>query len=244
MFAGQPRLQPLNTFLCVVYRQPNDQAHGNRSTAEEFNKLLEQLTHEISSLPTPTPSILIAGDFNLPHTMWPAGLPTSGAGPDERRMLELLSDFCSQHFLTQIVQHPTHRAGNTLDLMLTNNPDYFTTLEVTPSCPISSHFLVESATMLNSPQQRVRDDNESTYAFDRVNLFSDATNWTAISESLGRVDWIQLFQGKSVSENLQTLSTTCENVTIANAPPKTRKREKNSPIPRHRRILMRKRTRL
>ena len=94
------KIDALNLILCVVYRSPDNLAGGHRSTAEEFRLLTQKLSNELASQPSPAPNVVIGGDFNLPHASWPAGTATLGASPDERNMLELLSDLSTQHFLT------------------------------------------------------------------------------------------------------------------------------------------------
>ena len=52
---------------------------------------------------------------------WPDGTPATGTSPDERVMIEDLNNLCQEFFLSQIINKPTHKDGNTLDLVLTNN---------------------------------------------------------------------------------------------------------------------------
>ena len=115
-------IQSENLVLCVIYRQPNDEKGGNSSTASEFTEPLQKLSTTFDELPTPCPDIILAGDFNLPKTRWPDGLPVKGCSPDERALLSLLSSLTAKHFLTQHILEPTHEAGNILDLIFTNNP--------------------------------------------------------------------------------------------------------------------------
>ena len=238
------KIESLNLILCVVYRQPNDLVGAHRSTADEFKDFLEKFDQEVTNLPSPTPNILLAGDFNLPHAVWPSGEPKSGATPDERRMLELLSDFCSQNFLIQITDQATHKAGNVLDLMLTNSSDSFPQIEAIPTAPISSHYLVRATTVFSSPNPQPADDRQSKSSFDRVNMFSEDTDWQQIKASLDHTDWTQIFENQTVTQMTDKFTSICESLAWAYAPRRAKSTGKKSHIPRHRHILMRKRTRV
>ena len=80
-----------------------------------------EITNVLEVLPTPTPKILIFGDFNLPRTVWPHCVAKHDASPSERDMTNIMSEFISLYFLSQLVSEPTHKAGNTLDIILTND---------------------------------------------------------------------------------------------------------------------------
>ena len=62
------RIPKLNLVLVTLYRQPNDSAGGNFSTSEQFQVFLQELEEILKSLQSPLPTIIIAGDFNLPYT--------------------------------------------------------------------------------------------------------------------------------------------------------------------------------
>ena len=238
------KIDSLNLVLCVVYRSPDNPMGGHRSTVEEFRQFISKLSAELSSQPSPTPNIVIGGDFNLPHASWPAGTATHGAGPDERNMLELLGDFRSQHFLTQILNEATHRAGNTLDLIFTNSPDHFLSCEVTPTGPISSHHMIEYSTFFHANGEIEYEERSPTNAFDQVNIFSEEVNWSEIQASLENIDWTQELSNSSTSDMLHEITRTCETLALKHAPAKIKRKKKYSRIPRHRKILMRKRARI
>ena len=157
-------------------------------------------------------------------------------------MLQSLTALSEQHFLTQINDQPSHQAGNILDLILTNCPDNFLALETTPSAPISSHHLISCTTLFSSDQTKgVRWSSKNK--FDRVNMFSDVTNWEEIKSALRATSWTEELQGLATSEMFQLITDKCAFLAQRYAP-KRREKGKGSLIPRHRRILMRKRTRL
>ena len=62
-----------NLVVIIVYRQPDDPEGKHRSGSKEFKNLLNELSVEFSNLPSPTPDVLLCGDFNLPHAVWSNG---------------------------------------------------------------------------------------------------------------------------------------------------------------------------
>jgi exonuclease III len=76
-----------NIYIGVVYRQPDDPTGGNKSGSTELKSALSKLKQKLDKLPTPTPNLIICGDFNLSHCNWESGEPTSGATKDEKEML-------------------------------------------------------------------------------------------------------------------------------------------------------------
>ena len=110
--------------IVIIYRRPFSSNH-NCSTdlfLLEFGTLLEQYA-------TDSVSLLIAGDFNL--------------------QVDNSSDKASQDFLALIdsfnlKQHvcsPTHRAGHTLDLLITRVDDHLVTSISTHDATLSDHFV-------------------------------------------------------------------------------------------------------
>ena len=235
----------LNLVLCAVYRQPDDPTGGNRSTSSEFLTLIAKLTEVLETLPTPTPSILIGGDFNLPKAAWPSCIPMRGASTDEKNMINALSIFSSQNFLSQIVNKSTHSAGNILDLVLTNNDAAFAFLDATPTSPVSSHSMLDIACSISSPLQTDKELPPNSSIFDDLNLFSEDIDWDTINQKLSEVEWNAKFENMGVQEILSDLIQTCELVLSENAPRKTSRRtQKRRFVPHSRRVLMRKRNRL
>ena len=86
----------LNAVIVTVYRQPNDADGGNISTANEFRLFLAELSLFFNSLPSPLPTIVFGGDFNLPNASWPSCAPATGASLDEKNMLASLYEIVSE----------------------------------------------------------------------------------------------------------------------------------------------------
>ena len=232
----------LNLVICTVYRSPDNTLSDNRSSTNEFQELITQFSHKLNELPTPTPDLLVGGDFNLPKVEWPACAPRAGSSKAEKDMTNILAEFMSEYFLHQLVDSPTHRAGNTLDLIFTNNVNVVVNHEIIPVTPLSSHSLITCQTFLSCPKPSHEYPEEQS-TFDKRNLRSKQTNWDAINTEIGSHNWDNLFDNLSVTEMLAKLIEVCENATTNHCPPRSRRKRKD-PIPRQRRVLMRKRTKL
>ena len=94
-----------NLLICSCYRPPS----SDHSWLDKFNNFLADVCLRHTS-------IVIAGDFNMPHISWDSPEKTSGV--NENTFAELLHD----HFLEQLNTAPT-RGKYTLDLLLTNIPN-------------------------------------------------------------------------------------------------------------------------
>jgi hypothetical protein len=55
------KVHQLDTVVCVMYRPPD-------TRIEEFTEMLQYLDHTLSSLPTPSPTVILMGDMNLPQS--------------------------------------------------------------------------------------------------------------------------------------------------------------------------------
>ena len=98
--------------LIVIYRQPDDPTGGHRSTSAEFRQSLRKIESALESLSSPSPDVILCGDFNLPHVLWPEGTVKPGATKEERIMAQDLLSLVNEHYLFQQSMHPTHRCGN------------------------------------------------------------------------------------------------------------------------------------
>ena len=111
--------------LCLIYRPPNiDELHDKKILA-----YLQSLN--CSS------NITILGDLNLPDVCWDG---YCGISSSSQSYVDLAYDLN----LTQLVSHPTHRAGNILDVILTNT-EVLHDVKILSDLPFSlqsDHFMV------------------------------------------------------------------------------------------------------
>ena len=110
-----------NLYIGVIYRQPDDRAGGFCSTEKEFYTAHSKLGVPLANLSKPSPNIIICGDFNIRHAVWPDGVPSSVSPSQDKLLLKCLTDFTNEHFLTQYILTPTHVENGVLDLVFSNN---------------------------------------------------------------------------------------------------------------------------
>lgn len=234
--------------LIVVYRQPDDSTSGHRSTSVEFRHALREIKSALSNLPSPTPEIILCGDFNLPNVTWPEGTVKTGASRDEQAMVHDLKEVTDEHFLFQQIQKPTHRRGNTLDLCFCNNPAFIHSYQCAATA-LSDHSIIECSTLYTSAsshssnrQPDYRDGNGAI--FDGLNFMSEDVDWDSLDKELSEVDWNSAFQDLDPGQMFDSFVQTCSHISQKHAPKRKVKTRKISKIPRPRRILMRRRTKV
>ena len=130
-------IHQLDTVVCLVYRPPD-------TRLEEFAGLLQVIDNTLSQLASPTPTIILMGDFNLPKTCiswkWSddgilvplvAGHrdEETAGGKQDRLQAQQLIDLSSKFCLLQEVDKATH-VVELLDLVFTNNCDLICSTEV------------------------------------------------------------------------------------------------------------------
>ena len=81
--------------------------------------------------------MVVLGDFNLPDINWSSLSAASGVS-------QLFCDCMFSADLMQLIEVPTHVFGNTLDLLMTNNPGDVSDLSVDSSCNcgLSDHYMI------------------------------------------------------------------------------------------------------
>ena len=186
---------PLN--IIAVYRSPNSSETNN----QELNKLLSNIKN----------NTVLIGDFNFPKIDWDN--KTSDNSSKE------FLDKVNEKLLDQMVYFPTHKAGNILDLVLTNNPNIVLSVEDAGLIGKSDHnmILVE----LNCTPMK------------KVNL-QEIPNWQkadykGINNSLKRFNWENDFLNCNTEEAWGLLKTRLEDTVMLHVP-KIRRRVNNKPI--------------
>ena len=112
---------------CLVYIPPN-------SSEEYVQKYLDFITFLNSSFN----DLVLLGDFNFGDINWES---LDGYSPLSKRFCDIIFDLN----LIQLIDQPTHTAGNILDLILTNIPDSIFNIHIydNPPLPIpSDHYII------------------------------------------------------------------------------------------------------
>ena len=231
-----------NTLLCIIYRQPTNPTH--KSDAPELQELLFALTEKIFNLPGSTPDTYILGDFNIPHTPMnvEASIPTQNCN---NQLLGVLNDFIADMNITQVIHKPTHRNGNILDFLLTNNTDNIFNYTCTPTI-YSDHLVIDVSTHLNFDIQHKETEKRNLISdFDLYNFHSEIIDWDLVNEDLKNINWLQELDPDLFDPDLQYARFLDKCLLVMKKHLPLRKPPKKfSTIPRDRRILMRKRKKL
>ena len=236
-----------NLAMIVTYRQPDDKTNGNPSAAKDFLIPLKGVKLALSTL-DPTPNIIFGGDFNLPKATWPDGLPKPGCSVEERSMLNDLNQFCNEMFMSQYVNQPTHKDGNILDLVFTNNETLIHDYSVIPVLQSTSHHsIVMVSTSLNAQYLPYDDDDqpEPRSKFNALNFFADEIEWNELKNDLNQINWINELNSDDPQEILEIINKICLDKCKRRIPFRTSNNaKKTSKIDRYRRSLTKRRRKL
>ena len=246
-------IKDINLVIIVIYRQPDDEVNNHRSTSTQFGKAIKVINDALEDLPTPTPEIVLCGDFNLPHVQWPEGKCRTGVSTDERIMLEQITELANNHFLSQYICKATHIKGNTLDLIYTNNPDLIHSYNcVNVSSTISDHCIIEGYCKYNTNQKnktsgknKIPSYTKKAPSLNEFNFYSKDINWETIYQKLNDYDWKANLNGTENSDMMEKILSVCYNIVKDLVPKKAKwSNKKKSHIPRERKNLMRRRSRI
>ena len=228
--------QKENLLIAVIYRQPDNATH--RSGPSQFGELLDQLSAVIDSLEG-IPEIIVCGDFNFPDISWGHRTLTPN-----NTMHNKLSQFENKFFLAQLVDVPTHKAGNTLDLVFTNNRHLITDIKSNHTT-FSDHRQLEISTHFKSHfSQHHQSSRTFSNVFSSLNFFSDDIDWSQLDSALN-MDWSAEFAEKTPNEKFEHFISICQTISTQHVPQKrSSAQSRKSKIPRERRILMRRRTKV
>ena len=236
-----------NLLLIVLYRQPDDIAHGHASTSKEFNDALMELKKVIEPLDQPLPDIFMGGDFNLPLIDWQKNQPGTGCSKDTKLMFDMLSDFTNDLCLKQYVNKSTHKDGNILDLFFTNNDSLVNDLLYSkPLNSITHHCIVEVATTYRPNIQRFKERKAPPRTgFHSLNFFHEDVKWEEINTALLKYDWEREFKNKTPEQALILFLDICFEIVKEFVPlKKTPGTKKKSQSEKKRMNLIRRRRRI
>ncbi|MEL7079430.1 MAG: reverse transcriptase family protein [Cyanobacteria bacterium J06582_2] len=245
-------INELKLALLLAYRPPPDYNIVNKFNGphleNSFEKvIIQNITNSITNLDTLTPDIILAGDFNFPNARWSEGLGKRPVGNSpESRMLKNLINTCDRYHLLQTINFGTRTTpggnSNTLDLLFTNNHQLIKHITHHKSS-LSDHSLITCETghnlsLNNNTNIPARPEN-SLKSFNYHNA-----NFENISRLFHLIDWNQTLQNKNSNEKLDIFLSKVQSIVESNCPRfSTRSGQSKNKIPRHRRILFRRRKR-
>ena len=233
-----------------MYRQPDDTTNGYPSSNKELTEILDKLKLTISQLSSPTPDIIIMGDFNFPHVLpdtWQNGLTKPGISGDETNMIQNMQTIVDEFFLEQLIDTSTHQDGNILDLIFTNNKDLLHSFSCDETI-YSDHYHVHcksNYTTEHPIKQEFSLPREDS--FENLNFFNEDVNWDMIMQELSDCDWDRIFERcDNHSTMVDTFIESCYNICKKYVPEKKAKQgnTKRIKVPKYRRNLMRRRNKI
>ena len=121
------------------------------------------------------PKTYIVGDLNLPHADW---LSSFSSVPIEQSFIDSFNDLS----LNQMVNSPTHKSGNKLDILLSNSVDSVQDLSILDPHSLckSDHFPITFN--IKKKFSRKKSPKRTVYNFKRA-------NWAAINQELCSTNW-------------------------------------------------------
>ena len=170
-----------NFYLFSVYRNPN----ANDSIFEcLLTKMAAIQENDRKS------SFLFVGDFNVHHREWLNSVsPTDGHGVRA-------FDFSNESGCDQLINRPTHRSGNPLDLIFTDVPGV---VNVNVGSPIgtSDHAYISAIIKIKQPIPAVN--------FSRKIYLKSQADWNSILHDLSILDWSNLYHQEDLISNLNSM---------------------------------------
>ena len=152
----------------VIYRSPN----STKANDEDLCKWIREMRGEN----------VIIGDLNFPDIDWPTGL----SGSRGREFFETTIEMGME----QLVNMPTHRCGNTLDLILCDKENMVTEVQLEGRIGKSDHDMISFEMCVSKTKEIVK------------RLLPDyrKAKFTEMRESMRKVNWDRELEGKSVNE--------------------------------------------
>ena len=132
----------------------------------------------INDISGKNPNIFIFGDFNIPNVDWSKDIILSSAPQAERDMYYYLKEIRCKYFLHQVIHIPTHKDGNTLDLLFTNNQELVHSYQAIPTLmEISHHCMIEVSTSYDLSCNLVEENIIPDQSLNQYNYFDENINW-------------------------------------------------------------------
>ena len=145
--------------------------------------IISKINQSITSICQTENDVILTGDFNFRNISW---VNLAASNEIEQTFLDSLSE----NFLTQMVDEPT-RGDNILDLLITNNPDLFSSVAVQPPFSNSDHNTI--CAEFESLQPRVETSRRRVYKYTEGDFLK-------MNRLIAAIDWRSLFNTKNINE--------------------------------------------
>ena len=220
-----------NILLMNVYRSPY-------AAPQDFQQVLNIL--EDTAFRCHDSTTLLTGDFNFPRIKWVNGEATNRTDTDDPTSRNMFIRFMDSLFLSQLVEKPT-RQENILDLILTNNHELITEIDVFSDINyLSDHRLIIAKTTLSPIETPTLNSHQPPESFRGLNFFHRSINWDSMNQKINEINWENRFLNKPLDENFSIFREEILRITEEHVP-KKKVKMRHPKIPDDRRALMRKR---
>ena len=130
--------------------------------------------------------IVIVGDLNLSTVRdWSCPIAESGL---ENMYVDLFNDLG----LISLVNTTTHKAGNILDLILTNRPNLIRNIAIEPDKLCSSDHYTISFDLCKA-KHRKKPTKKRVFAYSKG-------DWDSVNRDLGNTNWYNILSSSNVTE--------------------------------------------
>ncbi len=223
------KIEDINLIAVLAYKPPD-------TTKDQFDILLNKIRATLGVLGSPSPNILLLGDFNIPNMTWKQIDNQIIPEHKESRHAEALLNLCEHFHLNQQITEPT-RLGNFLDLIFTNNESLIYNIIVSDST-YSDHRIIEVQGNFTCPQNPPR-ERLHTGLFGNFNFNNKDINWEEINQELDSVDWNTSLRNLNPTECLHIISDTVRKTCRTHIP--LRRKKRRNKLERERRRLYKRR---
>ena len=184
-------------YILLIYRPPSN-------LPEDDQRLIDYIRDSCEGR-----NVCLMGDFNLPTIDWNAA-PHHATSQRDRAFLDC---FISLGLVQHITEPTFLHSGNILDLVLTTQTDYPSSVEILPPLPGCGHTPIAFSLAISS-------QNGNPY---RPLAAPSCRDWfkgdyTAISSVLYEVDWIAEFMGRGLEESYSLFSQTLSRLIDLHVP--------------------------
>ena len=244
-------LNELNLIVFMVYRPPpnsKNKYHGEtleKSFKEIVINNVQKVMHDFQS---PTPDIILAGDFNFPKAIWNAGIGTVRSDEASNKMsLQQLINIASDLNLIQMVTEGTRETRNgghnILELIFTNNHELISNTYI-QSSKITDHKYItcETSHSLQANNKKNILNNESNFS----SYNYETADWKSIKSRLRNINWGEILENCETSEEIlnKILEIIIKIIEENCSKFRFKRGAQTNKIPRDRRILLRKKKKL
>ena len=191
------KLKNKNIFYVLSYRPPS------KNLVAEILEYRSKLQNIVDKIKKEKPSLIVlTGDFNARSPLfWADEQDETAAGKN-------LSDFMLLNCFEQLINEPTHfprdEIETCIDLILTDKPNALVHSGVIPSPdPRCKHHIINGTINFSVPSPPPY--KRKIWKYDRANI-------PLIKQSLGDVDWVDLFNGADIDEMVSVFTDKILNV--------------------------------